>query len=143
MLKYLKLAEKYARENEYDEGLEFYLCALIVRGGNVLSTGFNRRSTNGFVEHFADVCRGQRDYCLSTHAEMNSILKVRDKTDLRGSKIYVVRIRPTGGVGLAKPCEICCHVLYNYGIKRAYYTIDDENYGVMKVTNPAAAYQRY
>jgi len=137
MLKHLKTAERFAREHEYDEGLEYYLCALIVKGGNILSVGFNKKSTNGFVEHFADVARGQRDYCLSTHAEMDSVLQARSKIVLTGTKLYVVRIKPSGGLGMAKPCEICEHVLYNYGIRRAYYSIDDDEYGVIKISNPA------
>lgn len=142
MLKHLKTAQKHALEHEYDEGLEYFLCALIVKGGNILSIGFNKKSTNGFVEHFADVARGQRDYCLSTHAEMDAVLSARAKIDLRGTKIYVVRIKVSGGLGMAKPCEICEHVLYNYGIRRAYYSIDDDEYGVMKVVNPAKRFQK-
>jgi len=141
MLKYLKSAEKLALEHEYDELLGYYLCALIVKGGNILSVGFNKKSTNGFVEHFADLVRGERDYCLSTHAEMDAVLRARGKLDLRGTKIYVVRIKPSGGLGMAKPCEICEHVLFNYGIRRAYYSINDNEYGVMKVVNPAKRYQ--
>lgn len=141
MLKYLKTAEKLALDHEFDEALEYYLCAIIVKGGNILSIGYNKKSTNGFVEHFADLVRGERDYCLSTHAEMDAVLKARGKHDLRGTKLYVVRIKPSGGMGMAKPCEICQHVMYNYGISRAYYSIDDEEYGVMKVKNPAKKYQ--
>lgn len=141
MLKYLKIAEKFALEHDYDDPLEYYLCAVIVRGGGIVSVGYNKKSTNGFVEHFADLVRGERDYCLSTHAEMDAVLKARGKTDLRGCKLYVVRIKPSGGLGMAKPCEICQHIMYNYGIRRAYYSIDDEEYGVMKVVNPAKKFQ--
>lgn len=142
MLKHLKTAQKLAQEHEYDEGLEYFLCAVIVKGGNILSIGYNKKSTNGFVEHFADVARGQRDYCLSTHAEMDAVLAARAKIDLRGTKIYVVRIKASGGLGMARPCFICQHMLYNYGIRRAYYSIDDDEYGVMKVDNPAKRFQK-
>lgn len=141
MLKYISIAEKFALEHEYDDPLEYHLCAVIVRGGSVISVGYNRKSTNGFVEHFADLVRGERDYCLSTHAEMDSVLRARGKTDLRGTKIYVARIKASGGLGMAKPCEICQHILYNYGIRRAYYSISDTEYGVLKITNPAKKYQ--
>lgn len=141
MLKYLRLAEKFALEHEFDAALEYYLCAVLVRGGGVISVGYNKKATNGFVEHYADQVRGERNYCLSTHAEMDSILRARGKTNLRGTKIYVVRIKPSGGLGMARPCEICQHILYNYGIKRAHYSITDSEYGVMKLTNPATSYQ--
>jgi len=136
MLKYITIAEKFALDHEYDDPLEYHLCAVIVRGGGIISVGYNKKSTNGFVEHFADLVRGERDYCLSTHAELDAIYNGRSKSDLRGAKIYVVRIRPSGGVGMARPCPICQCALHSYGIKRAYYTISDTEYGVMKIVDP-------
>jgi len=62
MHKHLKTAAKLAYDHEFDEGLEYFLCAIIVKGGNILSVGFNKKSTNAFVEHFADMARGKRDY---------------------------------------------------------------------------------
>ena len=132
MHKFLKLAEDLALNHTFDEGLEYQLCAVIVKAGKPISVGFNNRSTNGFVEHYANLARGLRDYCLSTHAEMDAVLKIRNKTDLKGTKIYVARIKASGGVGMARPCEICERILVNYGIKRAYYTISNNEYGVMR-----------
>ncbi len=132
-MRYLKLAEKLSLEYNYDDGLEYFLCAVIARGGNVLSVGYNKKSTNAFVEHYADVARGVRDYCMSTHAEMSAVLSARGKHDLTGTKLYVVRTKPSGGLGMARPCPICYRVLQSYGIKKAYYSISDEEYGVMKI----------
>lgn len=139
MQKYLQKAIKLAREHDYDEFVEYQLCAVIARGGNVVSVGFNHSKTNGFVEHYTDQIVGpDRGYSMSTHAEMDAVLSVRAKTDLRGCKIYVARVRPPGNLdgdtlGMARPCSICQNVLWAYGIQRAYYTIDDNNYGVMKI----------
>lgn len=139
MHKFLKLAIHHARNHTYDEGLEYGLCAVLVKSGNVVSIGFNRMATNGFVEHFADRAKGRmRNFHLSTHAEMDAILRVRNRTDLRGTKIFVARPRPCGDLGLARPCVVCQHVLHSYGIKRAYYTINDNEYGVMRVIDPFA-----
>lgn len=139
------MALQHAIEHDYDD-LEYHLCAIIVRGGSVISVGFNKRATNGFVEHYTDLAKGQRDWCMSTHAEMDAVLQARQKTDLRGAKIYVIRkrqdIKKFGTLGIAKPCEICQHVLYNYGIRRAYFSIDDETFGVMKIVNPASQYNK-
>lgn len=141
MHKYLTLAKNLAVNHEYDHNIEFKLCAVLVRGGNVISVGFNQRKTNAFVEHYTDRVRGSgRNFFISTHAEMHAVLQARAKTDLRGSKIFVVRIRPEGShlgqmLGHARPCAICQDVLFAYGIKRAYYSIDDDTYGVMKLKN--------
>jgi tRNA(Arg) A34 adenosine deaminase TadA len=144
MNKFFRIALQNAMEHDYSD-LEYHLCAVIVKGGSVISVGFNKRNTNGFVEHYTDLARGQRDWCMSTHAEMNAVLLARGKTDLRGAKIFVVRkhqdCKNYSTLALAKPCEICEHVLFNYGIRKAYYTIDDTNYGIMKVSNPAKEFR--
>ncbi len=144
MQKFLRIALQYANDHDYGD-LEYNLCAVLVRGGSVISVGYNKRTTNAFVEHYTDLARGQRDWCLSTHAEMDAVLQARQKTDLSGSKIFVVRKRidqTLGVMAMAKPCEICQHVLYNYGIRRACYSIDDQNFGVMKIENPANKYKQ-
>jgi deoxycytidylate deaminase len=125
---------EYASEHEYDAGLEYGLCAVIVRGGSVLSVGYNKRTTNSFVDHFIEQSRGIRDFCETTHSEMDAVLKARAKSDLRGSKIFVVRRKKDGSFGTARPCEICQKVLFSYGISRAIYSIDDRTYGVMKIS---------
>jgi len=138
MHKFLRIAEQNCRCHAYNEKQDFRLAAVIVRGGNVVSVGYNKHNTNSFVEHYTNQVRGTRDYCLSTHAEMDAVLKGREKTDLSGCKMFVIRLRKDNQeLGMARPCEICQHVLFNYGIKRAYYSIDASTYGVMKVGNPA------
>lgn len=137
MHKFLKLAINSAMSHPYDENMTYCLCAVLVKGNSVVSIGYNKMATSGFVEHYADRVKGRmRDFHLSTHAEMDAILKVRSKTDLRGAKIYVARPRADGQVGMARPCEVCQHVLFSYGIKRAFYTISDNEYGVMRVVDP-------
>lgn len=137
MHKFLKVATEAAKAHSFDEGLEYGLCAVLVKSGNVISIGFNRMATSGFVEHFADRAKGKcRDFYLSTHAEMDAVRRIRNKTDLRGTKIFVARPRPCGDLGMARPCVVCQHVLHSYGIKRAYYTISDDEYGVMRIVDP-------
>ena len=135
MHKYLKIASDNARNHTFDQGMEYHLCAVIVKSGKPISVGFNSFSTNAFVEHYANLSRGIRDYCLSTHAEMDAVLRIRNRVDLNGCKIYVARNLKKGGMATSRPCEICQNVLYNYGIKRAFYTINDNEYGVMRITS--------
>jgi deoxycytidylate deaminase len=132
------MAINQAFEHEYEPDIDHKHCAVLVKGGSVISIGFNKMNTNSFVEYYTDKVRGpNRDYCLSTHAEQSTILDTRNKIDLNGCKIYVARIRPSkspnGKVGLSKPCNICTRVLMAYGVSKAYYTIDDYSYGVLDV----------
>lgn len=132
------MAVDRALEHDYEENIDYSLCAVLVQGGSVISVGFNNLNTNGFMEHFATKVKGHRNFCLSMHAECHAVYQARSKTDLRGAKIYVARIRPpkslNGKVGNARPCEVCQYVLGRYGIKKAYYTISDYEYGVMNVS---------
>lgn len=146
MHKYLLQAIEYARSHDYDKSLDYKLCAIVVSGGNVISVGYNKRNTNAFVEHYADQVKGKgRDFCMSTHAEQNAVLLARNKTDLTGSKIFVARLRRHKGmdpIAMARPCPICENVLKAYGIKRAYYTIDNDHYGIMKPGMEDNAYDK-
>jgi hypothetical protein len=48
--------------------------------------------------------------------------------------MYVARmLRLDGSLALARPCEICQEVLKDYGIRRAIYTISDNEYGVLEI----------
>lgn len=139
MNKHLQYAVKQASYHDYEPCMDHRVCAIIVRGGSILSVGFNQRKTNAFVEYYTDKVRGAgRAYCLSTHAEQDAILAIRKKIDLNGCTIYVARLRSPeskyGKVGLSRPCNICQQVLLSYGIKKAYYTITDSEYGVMKIS---------
>ena len=135
MHRYLRLAMQYATDNRYDHAADYHLAAIIIRGGSVISVGFNKVNTNAFVEHYTDLARGRgRDFCLSTHAEQDAILKARGKVNLRGCKIFVARRKKIdGSPGMARPSPICENALQSYGIRKAYYTINEEQYGKMLI----------
>lgn len=136
MDRYLKLAAKFCRDHDYDPTLEYNLCAIIVSGGRVLSVGYNNRSNSALQEFYKT-----QDYSCTLHAEVDAVLRVRRKIDLRGSKIYVVR-RLAGDTpdkpmfGMARPCLTCQTVLYRYGVRKMYYTIPN-GFAAEKVVEPS------
>lgn len=105
--------------------LEYSLCAAIVSGGRILSTGVNKQKKHGIVEAYKN-----NEWC-NMHAEIDAILQVRRKIDLTGSKMYVARMTMDGVICNAKPCDMCLEVIRNYGIKRVLYTIDPTSWGVL------------
>ena len=136
MNRHIDMALSFARSYEHDPSLPAVVTAMIISGGRVLSVGYNSRANSGLQERYKT-----NPHCNSVHAEVDAILNVRRKIDLTGSKIYVARrLRADTAdkpvCGLAKPCAMCAAILYSYGIKRAYYTIDNTNFGVMKVVDP-------
>ena len=138
MHKFLQKAMDYCQVHEYDESIDYHLCSIIVRGGKILSIGYNSHDINGFVEFYTKIGKeNDRDYCSTTHAEQNAVLKARGKIDLQGCDIYVVRRKwKDATYGIARPCRICRRVLHAYGIRRAFYSVDDNTYNVMKVISP-------
>jgi deoxycytidylate deaminase len=133
MHKFLRLAYDLAKVYQFDDSLEYHHCAVIVRGGKILAVGYNHRGWNQLSEQYR-VC----DHTCTVHAEIAAILSKRKKVRFEGAKIYVVRLKRDGTVAMSKPCEMCQHVLYNYGIKRAYYSTDEFPYvAKMRVDNPA------
>ena len=126
----------FARAHKHDESMPAWLTATIVSGGRVLSVGYNSRANSGLQEHYKT-----NPFCQSIHAEVDAVLNVRRKIDLRGCKIVVVRkLRADNhnnlALALAKPCSMCQAVLYAYVIKKAIYTINNHEYGVMRITDP-------
>lgn len=47
-----------------------------------------------------------------------------------GSTVYVARIKPSGGFGKAAPCQACRKALKHRGVKKVYYTISNNEYGI-------------
>jgi deoxycytidylate deaminase len=128
------MALKETKTYKYEGLLQCNLCAVIVGGGSVLSTGYNKTARNSFVQYLSDFDLSGKPF-INTHAEVDAILKVRNKIDLTGCKIYVARYKPgRKEVGMARPCATCEIVLRRYGISRAYYTIDEDHYGVMNLS---------
>lgn len=100
---------------------------MIVRGGKILSIGYNNRKFSPLQNRYKSVLT----HCESTHAEVDAILNARQKMRLEGAKIYVVRIRRDGQLALAKPCAMCQAILNSYGIKRAIFSMSENEFGVL------------
>lgn len=92
------------------------LGAVIVKGGRILSTGFNKHGYNSVSS------------LPTMHAEASAIsklLKQRRLHDLAGSEIYVSRFTKAGRVGMARPCPNCLVLIRSVGITKIHYTTDD------------------
>ena len=89
--------------------------AVIVKGGRVLGTGYNKirnHPINVSPEHVKTKC--------SIHAEESAI---RDaKYDVKGATIYVARVNKNGEDRDSMPCPRCFNLIKKYGIKKVIYT---------------------
>jgi deoxycytidylate deaminase len=93
--------------------------AVIVRGGSVLGTGFNKdrnHPDNVSPQHIKTHC--------SVHAETEAI---RDANwNVRGAVLYVARVNKQGMDRNSKPCERCQVVIEETQIKKVIYTGSDD-----------------
>jgi deoxycytidylate deaminase len=97
----------------------FRVGAILVRGGNIISTGFNKGWKSHPIQASMYPDRGWK----AAHAEIDALRGLRPY-DVLGSSIFVVRLRKDGTRALARPCFKCFEVLTQYGIKKVYYSTE-------------------
>jgi deoxycytidylate deaminase len=92
--------------------------AVIVKGGSVIGTGYNKDRNNPDVvspEHIKTHC--------SVHAEIEAI---RDAGwNVKGAVLYVARVNSQGKDRYSKPCDRCMTVIEETQIKKVIYTRSD------------------
>ena len=93
--------------------------AVVVKGGRVLGTGWNRDRNS---PNIIDPERIKHD--CSYHAEEVAIREAGQ--NLKGAVIYVARINKQGKDRDSKPCVKCSSLIEESGIKRVIYTSEKE-----------------
>jgi deoxycytidylate deaminase len=89
--------------------------AVVVKGGRVVGTGYNKNKNNPhFVspEHIKTNC--------SVHAERSAIKDAG--YDVKNAVIYIARVNRHGEDRDSKPCSRCLKLIEESGIKRIVYT---------------------
>lgn len=93
--------------------------AVVVKGGRVLGTGWNKDRNNPTI---IDPDRIKHD--CSYHAEEVAIRE--SGSNLKGAVIYVARVNKQGKDRDSKPCVKCSGLIQEAGIKRVIYTSEKE-----------------
>ena len=112
------MIRKAIRQAEKSQFTRARVGAVIVRGGRILGVGSNR------VRYYHQQRTHPHRHIQSLHAEIAAILDVRNPSQLKGSTMFVARIKKDGSLALAKPCAYCQRVINNFGIKRVVFTTD-------------------
>lgn len=89
---------------------------VIVKGGRVLGTGWNKDRNHPTIvspEHIKTDC--------SFHAEEVAIREA-GPSNIKGAIIYVARVNRQGNDRNSKPCSKCSDLIDKVGIKRVVYT---------------------
>jgi len=121
----MSLAKKVAYNSEADD---YKHGAVLVKGGKIINTSFNKNSYCSFGCKFRN-----RDLGTPTvHAELGAILGI-SRTVTTGSSIYVCRVGKNGDYRLSKPCPMCDSALRHVGVRAVVWTINNKKCGTYKL----------
>jgi tRNA(Arg) A34 adenosine deaminase TadA len=95
--------------------------ASLFRGKVPTSTGYNSSRGVGWLTG-----------AYSCHAEIAAMNGV-DREVLDGADMMVVRTLRNGDIAMSKPCNNCEAALSRAGVRRVYFSIDNETIGVMRL----------
>ena len=112
---YFDLAKRVAQQSKHDH---FKHGAVLVKGGAVINTSYNKDKYKSFGNRF----RNTKTCGHATHhAELGCILGL-DKSTTQGTTMYVARVNRQGDFRLSKPCDMCEEILRFCGVKKVVYT---------------------
>ena len=115
--RYFELARNMAHNSPYGK---LRHGAVLVRGGSVMNTSFNKDKFNSFGSRFREQDRGP----ATLHAEIGCVLG-QPRNTTSGADVYVCRINRKGEFRNSKPCAMCHQALKYVGVKRVYYTTNE------------------
>ena len=111
---WLKVAAQQADASAHDK---WRIGAALVRGGSLLSIGYNRYRNDPSVVEIPGV---------SYHAETVAVKRAGDP---RGATMYIARVTRSGELGMARPCARCQRFLLDNGIRDIVYTMSASEVG--------------
>ena len=123
--RYFDLAKRAAMESTYGK---LRHGAVVVKGGSVVSFGFNKSNHCQFGQRFRHMDKGP----ATQHAEISAILGL-PRSATQGADVYVVRINNDCDWRMSKPCPMCEQALRFVGVKRVFYTTGDKHYDYHRV----------
>lgn len=131
-MKLFDTAWKFARNHDFDPAITFMHCAIVAKGSKILGVGYNRYGWSS--KQKGKYCaRKLNSGTCSVHAEVDALLKVANREDIKGATVYVVRVNRKHELAMSKPCHMCEAILREHGVKKAVFSVsEDENaYGVV------------
>lgn len=104
-----------------------YRLGAVVVNRKIRGVGRNRFKTHPIMHKYHVPNR-----LLGVHAEIDACLRLPQE-QLVGADLYVCRIRKDRKFATAKPCHVCVEILRRFQVKRVFYTISDDEFGVIKL----------
>jgi deoxycytidylate deaminase len=90
--------------------------ATIYKGKRIYSSGHNAIRSNRIHSKY-------KNFAQAYHAEQAAFINYKGNwNNLSGANILIIRINQSGNINLAKPCQMCYHLIQFVGIKWIYYS---------------------
>lgn len=110
------------------------IAAALVYKGRVYAYGVNTKKSNPFQKKY-----GMNEHSIYPHAEITAIkngLRYFAVEELRHTTLLVCRVKwhediKMWGMGLAKPCKGCQAAIAEFGIKKVFYSTDENTMEVL------------
>lgn len=135
--RYLRHTVPILLNHPYQDDLLALHAAVLVRGSQILSIGFNKPTKPKIVR---DIGAHPN---LTLHAEVDAI-NLCKRRDLSGSKIYVARLlKDKKRLAISCPCHLCQRVLSEHQIHRAIFTTYFPQLGELKIKAPFIRYDSF
>jgi len=97
--------------------MEYKHGCVLLHHGKIISTGCNYDK----VQYKSKIlCR---NVSCSTHAEMSAIISLKGK---KADTLLVIRVGKDGTLRDSKPCQYCYQFIYKSGIKKIYYSTNEQ-----------------
>ena len=81
--------------------------------------------TDGAIVMASNLSSRKPEYRAHAEARLTRKLNI-------GSEVFIVRILRNGSFANARPCRRCQTLLKRRGVRRCYYSISDDEYGVIQ-----------
>lgn len=92
---------------------EHRIACLLIRGGKIISTGWNANHQHG------------------EHSALNRVWE----NGADGAVAFVVRVRRDGTIGMAHPCDLCMQRLKEAGVRKVIYTNQEGQLETIKLSS--------
>lgn len=106
-------------------------------GNKVIAVGYNQLKTSPVQKKYNKYRMGEfppHVHNDTLHAEIDALNKGSYlNVDWKDVIIYVGRADKAGNPRLAKPCPACLEAIKERGIKRIYYTTNENGYGCINL----------
>ena len=125
-LRFFEKAAQVADESQFDV---FHVGCIAVLKNKIISASSNKLKTHPTQAIYDKYRFGETPYLKNMHtmhAEIACINQIKQDISYRDLELYIVRLKKSGGYGMARPCSSCMPFIMDKGIQKIYYST---NYG--------------